>query len=84
VRFGLPGQATSGLVPNEGRVYQGPPGSRFSYPPHEDCQTTSDGKSGTIDVPPEQDWKNIMKTFKKLVGGAISLAGVVVIVTQHL
>jgi len=25
-----------------------------------------------------------MKTFKKLVGGAISLAGVVVIVTQHL
>lgn len=55
----------------------------FSYPAHEVCQTTNGGKHGTIDVPLDKTWKNIMKTFRKLIGGAITLAGAVLIVTQH-
>lgn len=55
----------------------------FSYLAHEVCQTTNGGKHGTIDVPLDKTWKNIVKTFRKLIGGAITLAGAAVIVTQH-
>jgi hypothetical protein len=66
------------------------PFSRFAYPAHEDCQTTARGLCGTIDVPlpahaaHTAHTENIMKALRQIIGGAISLAGAVVLVTQHL
>lgn len=52
------------------------------YPGHENCQTRQGPKRCTMQV---LRWrKNLMRMLRKIVGGAISLAGAVVLVARHL
>lgn len=61
----------------QGRSLQG-----AGYPDHENCQTRAGPKHRTMQV---LRWrKNLMRMLRKIVGGAISLAGAVVLVARHL
>ncbi|MET3377347.1 hypothetical protein ABIC89_006428 [Variovorax boronicumulans] len=56
---------------------------KFFYPGHRDCQTRCVRKQRTIEALTDGA-HDMLKTFRKAMGAAISLAGFVVLVTQQL